>query len=74
VGQQTLRKRLLAAGRLRETLPALRNGQATEANALLGVEDGALPHKALNATRTAIHLVESYLVDDLGAMLSVQLD
>jgi hypothetical protein len=71
-GQRTFRKGLLAAGSLGEKLLALRDGLATEANSLLGVEDGAFPHKALDATGTAIYLVKSDLIDNLGAMLSVQ--
>jgi hypothetical protein len=65
----TFRQRLLAARGLWEKLLALRDGLATEADALLGVEDRALPDKAFDATGTAIDLIESDLVDDLGTVL-----
>lgn len=66
----TLREGLLAAGGLGEKLLALGDGLAAEADALLGVEDGALPDEGLDATGTAIDLVEGDLVDDLGAVLT----
>lgn len=69
--EKTLGEGFVAAGGLGQKLLALGNGLAAEANALLGVEDGALPHEALDTTGTAIDLVESNLVDDLGTMLSV---
>jgi hypothetical protein len=67
--EETFRQGLLAAGGLGKELLALGDGLATEANALLGVEDGTLPHQALDATGAAIYLVEGDLVDDLGAVL-----
>lgn len=67
--EKTLGKRLLSAGGLGEELLALGDGLATEANALLSVEDGTLPHEALDTTGTAIYLVEGDLVDDLGTVL-----
>lgn len=70
--EEALGEGLLSAGGLGEDLLALGDGLAAEADALLGVEDGALPHEALDATGTAIHLVERDLVDDLGAMLPVR--
>ena len=67
--EDALGQRLAAAGGLGQKLLALGDGLATEANALLGVEDGALPHQALDATGAAIYLVEGDLVDDLGTVL-----
>lgn len=67
----TLRKRLLAAGRLGEKLLALGDGLATESDTLLGVEDGTLPDEGLDTTGTAIDLVEGDLVNNLGAVLTV---
>lgn len=69
--EETLRKGLLATGSLGEELLALGDGLSTETDALLGVEDGTLPDEALDATGTAIYLVKSDLVDDLGSMLPV---
>lgn len=66
----TLRKGLLAAGGLGEKLLALGDGLAAETDTLLRVEDGTLPDEALDATGTTVDLVESDLVNDLGAMLS----
>ena len=65
----TFGERLLATGGLGEELLALGDGLATEANTLLGVEDGALPDEGLDATGTAIDLVKSDLVNNLGAVL-----
>jgi len=68
--RHTLGKRLLSTGSLGEKLLALGDGLSTEANTLLRVEDGTLPHERLDTTGTAIYLVEGDLVDDLGAVLS----
>jgi hypothetical protein len=68
----TFRKRLLATGSLGEDLLALRDGLSTESDTLLGVEDGTLPDEGLDATSTAIDLVEGDLVDNLGTMLPVK--
>jgi hypothetical protein len=65
----TLGKGLLATGGLGKDLLALRDGLATEADALLGVEDGTLPYEALDATGTTVYLVEGDLVYYLGSML-----
>lgn len=62
---------LLATRGLGKKLLALRNGLATEANTLLRVEDRALPDQTLDATGTTVDLIESDLVNNLGAMLSV---
>lgn len=67
--EETLGERLLATGSLGEKLLALGNGLATEANTLLGVEDGTLPDESLDTTGTTIDLVEGDLVNDLGAMV-----
>jgi hypothetical protein len=67
--EETLGKRLLATGGLGEKLLALGDGLATEADTLLGVEDGTLPDQALDATGTTVDLVKSDLVNDLGTML-----
>lgn len=65
----TFGKRLLATGSLGEDLLALRDGLSTESDTLLSVEDGTLPDEGLDATGTAIDLVEGDLVDDLGTVL-----
>lgn len=65
----TLGKGLLATGSLGEKLLALGNGLATESDTLLGIENGTLPDEGLDATGTAIDLVESDLVNDLGTVL-----
>ncbi len=67
----TLGKRLLATGGLGEKLLALGDGLATEADTLLGVEDGTLPDEGLDTTSTAIDLVESDLVNNLGTVLTM---
>jgi hypothetical protein len=67
--EETFRERLLAARGLGEKLLALGDGLATESDTLLRVEDGALPDEALDATGTTVDLVESDLIDNLGAML-----
>lgn len=67
--EETLGEGLLAAGSLGEELLTFGNGLATETDTLLSIEDGTLPHEALDATGTAIYLVEGDLVDDLGTML-----
>lgn len=67
----TLGQRLVATGSLGEKLLALGNGLAAEANTLLGVKNGALPDERLDATGTTVDLVQSHLVDDLGAVLPV---
>lgn len=67
--EETLGERLLAAGGLGEKLLDLRDGLAAEADTLLRVEDGTLPDEGLDATGTAIDLVEGDLVDDLGTVL-----
>lgn len=68
--KQTFGQRLFSAGRLGQKLLAFRNGLATEANAFLRVQNRAFPDEALDATRTAVDLIESDLVNDLGTMLS----
>lgn len=67
----TLGKGLLAAGSLGEKLLALGDGLATETDTLLRVEDGTFPDKGLDATGTAIDLVEGDLVNNLGTVLTV---
>lgn len=69
--KRTFRQRLVAAGSLGEELLALRNGLATEADTLLRVENGTLPDERLDATSATVNLVQSDLVDDLGAMLPI---
>ena len=44
-------------------------GLAAEPDALLRVEDGALPDERLDASCAAVDLVERDLVDDLVAVL-----
>jgi hypothetical protein len=70
--EETFGKRLLATGSLGEDLLALGDGLSTESDTLLGVEDGTLPDEGLDATGTAIDLVEGDLVDNLGTVLLSQ--
>jgi len=67
---QTFRKRLLATRGLGEELLALRDGLATEPDTLLGVKNGALPYKGLDATGTAIYLAKRDLINDLVAVFT----
>jgi len=67
--EEAFRKRLLATRGLGEKLLALGDGLATKTNTLLGVEDRTLPDEGLDTSRTTIDLIESDLVDNLGAML-----
>jgi len=67
--EETFGKRLLATRGLGEKLLALGDGLATKTNTLLGVEDRTLPDEGLDTSRTTIDLIESDLVDNLGAML-----
>lgn len=69
--KRTFRQRLVATGSLGEKLLALGDGLATEADTLLRVENGTLPDERLDATSATVNLVQSHLVDDLGAMLPV---
>jgi hypothetical protein len=62
-------KGFLAAGCLGKKLLALGDCLSTETDALFGIEDGSFPYKALDTTGTAIYLVESDLVYNLGTML-----
>jgi hypothetical protein len=48
-------------------------GLAAEADTFLRVENGALPDERLDATGTAVDLVEGDLADDLVAVLSVMM-
>lgn len=69
MGVNTFWERLLATWCLRKGLLALWDGQASETDTLLGVENGSFPDKGLDATGTAIHLVEGNLADDLVAVV-----
>jgi hypothetical protein len=71
--EETFWERLLTAGSLGELLLALWDGAATETDALLGVEHGALPDERLDTTRTTVDLVEGNLANNLVAMLFPQL-
>jgi hypothetical protein len=70
--EETLGEGLGAAGSLGEDLLALGDGLATEADTLLGVEDGALPDEGLDATGTTVDLVEGDLADNLGTVLLLE--
>lgn len=65
----TFWKGLLSAWCLRKGLLALWDGQASETDTLLRVENGSFPDKGLDATGTTIHLVEGNLADDLVAVV-----
>lgn len=67
----TFGERLLATGGLGEKLLALGDGLATETDTLLGVEDGTLPDKSLDATGTTVDLVKSDLVNNFGSVLPI---
>jgi len=70
--EETFREGLVAAGGLGEDLLALGDGLAAEADTLLGVEDGALPDKGLDATGTTVDLVEGDLANNLGTVLLLE--
>lgn len=63
---------LLAAGR-GELLLEVRDGTATEADTLLGVEERGLPDHALDTTGTTNGLLDGDLTEALGAVLSLEL-
>lgn len=69
MGVNTFWKGLLAAWGLRKGRLALWDGQASETDTLLGVEDGSFPDKGLDTTGTTIHLVKGNLADDLVAVV-----
>lgn len=71
--EETLGEGLLATRGLGEDLLALGDGLATETDTLLGVEHGTFPDQALDTTGTTVDLVESDLVNDLGAVLPTRL-
>lgn len=68
-GVNTFWEGLLAAWCLGKGRLALWDGQSSETDTLLRVEDGSFPDKGLDATGTTIHLVESNLADDLVAVV-----
>jgi hypothetical protein len=67
--EETFWKGLLATWCLGKGLLALWDGQSTETDTLLGVENGSLPNKGLDTTGTTVDLVEGNLADDLVAMV-----
>jgi hypothetical protein len=69
----TFWERLSAAWGLWELVLALWDGQATETDTLLSIEDGTLPDKGLDATSTTIDLVKGDLADNLVAVVPSQL-
>jgi hypothetical protein len=54
--EEALGQRLLTAWRLWQDLLALGNGQAAEADALIGVQHGGLADEALDAAHATVHL------------------
>lgn len=71
--EETLWERLLATGSLWKKLLAFWDGLAAETNTLLGVEDGTLPDQRLDATSTAVDLVQGHLAHLGVAMLFAEL-
>lgn len=51
-----------------ELLLTLGNSQATESNTLVGVEDGTLPDKALDASHTTVSHVDGDIAERLGTV------
>jgi len=64
---------LLTIWALWKELLAFWDSLSTEADTLLGVEDGTLPDKGLDTTGTTVDLVESDLTDNLGSVLLAKL-
>jgi hypothetical protein len=71
--KETFRQRFLTTGGFGEKLLAFGDGLATEADTLLGVENGALPDEGFDPTSTTVDLVEGDLADDLVSMFLAEL-
>lgn len=73
--EKTLGKRLLSAGGGGKLLLEVGDGQTSESDTLLGVEDGTLPDETLDTSHTTVSLVEDDLADDgVTLLLSELLD
>ena len=49
-------------------------GLASEADTLLRVQNGTLPHEGLDTTGTTVGLVKGHLANDRVAMLPIKID
>jgi hypothetical protein len=67
-GNCTFWEWLLSTWCLWENLLALWDGQSSETDTFLRVQNGSLPHKGLNSSGTTIDLIKGNLTDDLGAI------
>lgn len=65
----TFRQRFFAARCLWQELLTFWDGVASEADSLIGVEDGSLSDEAANTTHAAVHHVHSHLSHLLLAVL-----
>ena len=73
--EKTLGERLLSAGGVGKLLLEVGDGQTSESDALLGVEDGTLPDETLDTSHTTVSLVEDDLANDgVTLLLSELLD
>lgn len=70
--EERFRKRLTTLFGTRKGLLTIRNGQTTETDTLLSIEDGTFPNKTLDTTHTTIGLVESNLTKNLGTILLLE--
>lgn len=66
--EKGLRQGLGTSGSRGELLLTLGNSQATESNTLVGVEDGTLPYKALDASHTTVSHVDGDIAEGLSAV------
>uniref|UniRef100_A0A2M4C5E3 Putative secreted protein n=1 Tax=Anopheles marajoara TaxID=58244 RepID=A0A2M4C5E3_9DIPT len=67
--EQTLRQRFLTTWSLREHLLTLGDGQAAEANTLIGIQHGRFANQTLDATHTTVHHVDGNFADFRRTML-----
>lgn len=65
-------KRLTTFFSTRKGLLTIRDGQTTETDTFLSIEDGTFPNKTLDTTHTTIGLVKSNFTEDLGAIFLLE--
>jgi hypothetical protein len=70
--EEGLRKRLTAFFGTRKHLLAVRDGQTTETDTFLSIENGTFPDKTLNTTHTTIGLVKSDFTKNLGSIFLLE--
>lgn len=66
--EESLGEGLSTAGGSRELLLALRDGESSESDTLIGIEDGSLPNETLDSSHTTVGLVDGDLTERLGSM------